>query len=276
MAKRDDDLDQYLTEIGRFPLLSQEEERELAARVAAGDEEARTQLISCNLRLVVTIAKQYARQTRVLSLGDLINEGNLGLIKAAGRFDPDRGGKFSTYSAYWIRQVIRRALIYKTRMVRVPAYMVEMLSQWHRARVDLLQSLGRPPTLEEIADSCGIPRAKLRDIQRAMRAGALTGRGGDDAEETISLEEFVAAQATAHGASDVLAAELRTQDVDAILESCLSDREQLVIKMRYGLGDIEKPMTLRDVGRAIHLTRERVRQIEADAYRKLQVFLLGR
>ena len=274
-SMRDEDLDQYLSEISQFPLLSQDEEQELARRVATGDDAARQRLISCNLRLVVSIAKYYAKRTRGLSLGDLINEGNLGLIKASERFAPNRGGKFSTYGSYWIRQAIRRALINKARTVRVPAYMVELLSRWLKAQGELVHDLGRAPTPEEVADRCGIPHAKLKDIRRALVAGAASGKGGDADQETISLEEFVVAHETGEILEDALAADLAADHIDATLDACLSDREGLIIKMRYGLGVYTEPITLANVGRAIGLTRERVRQIEQAARRKLQLFLLG-
>ncbi len=191
---RDEDLDQYMSDIGRFPLLSKQEERELARRVARGDEAARQRMISCNLRLVVSIAKHYVAGVRGVSLGDLINEGNMGLIKAVERFDPDRGGRFSTYGSYWIRQSIRRALVDKARTVRVPAYMVDIITRWKRAQMELFHSFGRVPTMEEVADHCEIPRAKLKDIRQALSAGTYTTGGADDDEQTLSLEEVVAAQ----------------------------------------------------------------------------------
>ena len=274
---RDADLDQYLEDIGRFPLLTVAEERELAARVAVGDQEARGRLISCNLRLVVAIARSYAARTRTLSFGDLISEGNVGLIRGAERFDPDRGGKFSTYVSYWIRQAIRRALVNKARTVRVPAYMAEILSRWYQARGALFHELGRRPAPEEIADRCGIPRAKLKDVARALEAGAAAGRGADsEGADTLSIEEFIAAEEKRGTFERSLSAELAADQLDDTLDACLSDREALVVKMRYGLGEHLAPRTLDETGRAVGLTPERVRQIERSARRKLLAFLLGR
>jgi RNA polymerase primary sigma factor len=277
LSLHNDDIDQYMAEIGRFPLLTEKEERSLARRIAKGDEDARERLISCNLRLVVTIAKYYSQQTAGLGLGDLINEGNLGLIKAAARFNPRRGGRFSTYGSFWIRQAIRRAVIDKSRTVRVPAYMADILTQWRRAHAELSQSLGREPSQEEIADRCKVPYSKIKDVRKAMTSGAFTGRDseeGDD-DDMVSLGEYAAAHQQ-EAAPPVLVFDLKRERVDATLEACLGERERLLLKMRYGLGEFRSPMTLDAVGLRLQLTRERVRQIEMQALEKLQVFLLGR
>jgi RNA polymerase primary sigma factor len=252
-----------------------EEERQLAYRIAKDDAEARDHMIRSNLRLVVSIAKNYTE--RGMAFLDLIEEGNLGLLKAVGRFSPDQGCKFSTYASWWIKQTIRRALINKVKPVRVPAYMVEVLTRWKRASAALAQKLGREPDAEEIGSHLQLTPAKIAIIRQALSASAPVGRGGD-ADDAFDLEDVLADMPNRDDAERGLFGGYDREVLCAALEYALNERERAIVEMRYGLSADcdsadEDSCTLEKIGERIGLTRERVRQIEGQALRKLQLHL---
>jgi RNA polymerase primary sigma factor len=260
----DDPVRMYLKEIGRVPLLTAEEEVELAKGIEQGDEVARRRLTEANLRLVVSIAKKYVG--RGMLFLDLIQEGNLGLIKAVEKFDYRKGFKFSTYATWWIRQSITRAIADQARTIRIPVHMVETINKLIRASRQLLQELGREPTPEEIASEMDLDVEKVREIMKiAQEPVSLETPIGE--EEDSHLGDFIEDQdalAPAESASAIL---LREQ-LESILDT-LSEREQKVLKLRFGLED-GRTRTLEEVGRVFGVTRERIRQIEAKALRKLR------
>jgi RNA polymerase primary sigma factor len=262
-------LDIYFREIDQTPLLTAEEERALAYRIGDGDNEARDKMVRANLRLVVNIARSYGGKG--LSLPDLIEEGNLGLLRAVEGFDPTMNTRFSTYASYWIKQAIRRALVNTAKTIRIPVHMVELLAKWHRASLQLQDKLGRVPTPEEIARSVGLPKKKLASIQKAIRVSTL-GPQPEQTEEGWSIHELVT-----DGRSKAPETELQeTDDRRHVLGllSKMDQREAAVLRMRFGLDD-EDPKTLKEIGERLGLTRERVRQIESEALQKLSVSLLG-
>jgi len=260
----DDPVRMYLKEIGRIPLLTPEEEIELAKRMEKGDEEAKRRLAEANLRLVVSIAKRYVG--RGMLFLDLIQEGNLGLIKAVEKFDYRKGYKFSTYATWWIRQAITRAIADQARTIRIPVHMVETINKLIRVSRRLVQELGREPTPEEIAKEMGISPEKVREIIKiAQEPVSLETPIGE--EEDSHLGDFIEdqdAKAPAEEASHTL---LREQ-LDEVL-STLTDREQKVLRLRFGLDD-GRARTLEEVGCTFGVTRERIRQIEAKTLRKLR------
>ena len=260
----DDPVKMYLKDIGKVPLLTSEEEAELAQRMLEGDEEAKKQLSEANLRLVVSIAKRYVG--RGMLFLDLIQEGNLGLMKAVEKFDYTKGFKFSTYATWWIRQAITRAIADQARTIRIPVHMVETINRQVRAQRTLLQELGREPTPEEIADYMGITPEKVVEIQKiAQDPVSLETPIGE--EEDSHLVDFIE-DTKASPPSDVAAqAMLREQLIQALHK--LTPREEKVIRLRYGLDD-GKSRTLEEVGKEFNVTRERIRQIEAKALRKLR------
>ncbi len=260
-------LETYLREINETPLLSPEEEHELAARVAQGDPEARDRMVRANLRLVVNIARGYTGKG--LSLQDLIEEGNLGLLRAVEGFDPAMGTRFSTYASYWIKQSIKRALINSAKTIRIPAYMVELLSKWRRASTRLSEELGRSPTLEEVARVLGLPKKKLPIIKKAIQIYNATPHT-DQSENGWSLGEMVMDDRSA-GPEERLVESDDLRRVLSLLDE-LEPREATVLKLRFGLEGNE-PMTLKQIGQMLGLTRERVRQIETEALRKLATAL---
>jgi RNA polymerase primary sigma factor len=260
----DDPVRMYLKEIGRVPLLSPEEEVQLAKRMEEGDEEAKRRLAEANLRLVVSIAKRYVG--RGMLFLDLIQEGNLGLIKAVEKFDYRKGYKFSTYATWWIRQAITRAIADQARTIRIPVHMVETINKLIRVSRQLLQELGREPSPEEIAQEMNISQEKVREIMKiAQEPVSLETPIGE--EEDSHLGDFIEdhdARAPAEEASFTL---LREQ-LDEVLKT-LTDREQKVLRLRFGLDD-GRARTLEEVGQKFGVTRERIRQIEAKTLRKLR------
>jgi len=262
-------LETYLREITVTVLLTPEEEQELAKAVDAGNMEARDLMIRSNLRLVVNIARGYTG--RGLGLLDLIEEGNLGLLRAVEGFDPSMGTRFSTYASYWIKQSIKRALINSSKTIRIPAYMVEILSKWQRASVRLLEDLGRTPTHEEVARLVGLPRKKLALIKKAILINSLIPQF-DQPEIGWSLNEIVADKRRYRPDEAMLASDNLTYVMEQI--ELMDPRDAAVLKMRYGLCGHEI-RTLKEIGARLGLTRERVRQIEIEVLNRLGEFLEG-
>lgn len=254
----------YLKEIGRIPLLTFDQEIELAKQVEDGSEQAKQKLITSNLRLVVSIAKKYVG--RGLTLLDLIQEGNQGLIRAVEKYDWRRGYKFSTYATWWIRQSITRAIADQARTIRIPVHMVENINRFLRASRKLMQELGREPTPEEVAKVLDIDEEKaLEIIKISQEPASLESPVGD--EEDSRLGDFIHDTQTPT-LFDAASRELLKEQVDQVLQS-LSDRERRVLEERFGLKD-GRPKTLEEVGKMFAVTRERIRQIEAKALRKLR------
>lgn len=260
----DDPVRMYLKEIGRVPLLTPEEEVELAKRMENGDEEAKRRLAEANLRLVVSIAKRYVG--RGMLFLDLIQEGNLGLIKAVEKFDYRKGYKFSTYATWWIRQAITRAIADQARTIRIPVHMVETINKLIRVSRQLLQELGREPSPEEIAKEMNISEDKVREIMKiAQEPVSLETPIGE--EEDSHLGDFIEDQEARAPAEEASFTLLREQ-LDEVLKT-LTDREQRVLRLRFGLDD-GRARTLEEVGQKFGVTRERIRQIEAKTLRKLR------
>lgn len=260
----EDPVRMYLKEIGKVPLLSADEEIELAKRIEAGDEEAKKKLAEANLRLVVSIAKRYVG--RGMLFLDLIQEGNLGLIKAVEKFDYRKGFKFSTYATWWVRQAITRAIADQARTIRIPVHMVETINKLIRVSRQLLQELGREPTPEEIAKEMNLPVERVREILKIS-------------QEPVSLETPIGEEEDSHLGdfiqddhvpvpADAAAYTLLKEQLNEVLAT-LTDREQKVLRLRFGLDD-GRGRTLEEVGKEFNVTRERIRQIEAKALRKLR------
>ncbi|CAH8770273.1 RNA polymerase sigma factor RpoD [Paenibacillus dendritiformis] len=262
--KLDDPVRMYLKEIGRVPLLSAEEEIELAKRVVQGDAEAKQRLAEANLRLVVSIARRYIG--RGMMLLDLIQEGNMGLMRAVDKFDYTKGYKFSTYATWWIRQAITRSIADQARTIRVPVHMVETINKLNRISKELLQELGREPTPEEIAVKMEITPEKVREIMKiGQEPVSIETPVGD--ENDSSLGDFIEDQ-EALAPADAAAYELLKLQLEDVLDT-LTEREQNVLRLRFGLDD-GRTRTLEEVGHEFGVTRERIRQIEAKALRKLR------
>ena len=260
----EDPVRMYLKEIGNVPLLSTEEEVALAQRVEAGDESAKKQLIEANLRLVVSIAKKYVG--RGMPFLDLIQEGNMGLMKAVDKFDYSKGFKFSTYATWWIRQAITRGIADTGRTIRVPVHMVETINKTLRMTRTLLQELGREPTPEDVADRLGVPVARVREVLKMSRDPvSLDTPSGE--EDDSHLGDFIEDD-SALSPADSAAFSMLREELSTALES-LTDRERQVVQLRFGLID-GRARTLEEVGKEFNVTRERIRQIEAKALRKLR------
>lgn len=260
----DDSVKMYLKDIGKVALLTAEDEVELAKRMEEGDEEAKKILSEANLRLVVSIAKRYVG--RGMQFLDLIQEGNLGLMKAVEKFDYTKGFKFSTYATWWIRQAITRAIADQARTIRIPVHMVETINKQVRATRQLLQKLGREPSPEEIAEHLGCPEEKVREIQKiAQDPVSLETPIGE--EEDSHLGDFIEDD-RALSPSDVAESNMLKEQLIQVLNT-LTPREEKVLRLRYGLDD-SHPRTLEEVGKEFNVTRERIRQIEAKALRKLR------
>ncbi len=264
-ANINDPVKMYFKDIGKQGLLTPEEEIELGKRIMAGDEEAKKKLVESNLRLVVSIAKRWVGKTS-MSFSDLIQEGNLGLIKAVDRFDYRRGFHFSTYGTWWIRQAISRAIADQARTIRLPVHMVETINKLGRVTRQLWQALGREPTDAEIADKMGITEDKVCEIKKiAQEPTSLESPAGEEGDSEVY--DFVVDENAKSPVDSVVQTILKEQLLSVI--DTLTPREQKVIRLRYGIDDAH-PRTLEEVGKEFNVTRERIRQIEAKALRKLR------
>lgn len=262
-ANLDDSVKMYLKEIGKIPLLSKEDELELAKKVSEGDELAKQKLVESNLRLVVSIARKYLKKG--MPILDLIQEGTLGLIKAAEKFDYTKGFKFSTYATWWIRQGITRAIADQARTIRVPVHMVEKINKLSNVSMTLSKKLGREPKPEEIAKEMDMPVSKVVEVinisQKPKSIESTIGK-----EDDTELEEVIADEKTL-SPEEIVTTSLLKEQIEEVLQT-LSEKEKGVLELRYGLHDGER-RTLEEVGRAFNVTRERARQIENKALRKL-------
>ena len=264
----------YLREINRVPLLTGDQEKELSTvirdetRVSKDRAAARERMIRANLRLVVNIARNYLN--RGLTFMDLIEEGNLGLLRAVEGFEPLQGYRFSTYGSWWIKQAIRRALINKVKTIRIPAYMVELIAKMKSVQAELKSRLGRQPSIEEIAKKMKLPREKIAMMRRA--AGTAAQSASQAPDTTLGLSEMLADEKTPMP-DEALFDEHEKETIHKLLDS-IDEREAKVLRMRYGLGG-EEPKTLKEIGEILGLTRERVRQIENEALKKLNQEMTG-
>jgi RNA polymerase primary sigma factor len=257
-------LETYLREIHATPLLTAAQEKELARRIGQGDNAARDCMVRANLRLVVNIARNYVGKG--LDLPDLIEEGNLGLLRAVEGFDPGMNTRFSTYAGYWIKQSIQRALIYTGKTIRIPAYMAQLLTEWRRATAELQEKLGRPPTQEEVAAHLNLPGRKLGLIEQALRIHNAAPQA--DASEDGQAIDATVIDVRARRPDAALIESDEVRQVLALLGR-LGERQATVLRLRFGL-DGEEPRTLKEIGERLGLTRERVRQIEREALSALR------
>ena len=262
-------LETYLREINETALLTADDEKMLSRRISAGDALARDRMVRANLRLVVNIARGY--NGRGLPLPDLIEEGNLGLMRAVEGFDPDMNTRFSTYASYWIKQSIKRALVNTAKTIRVPAYMVELMSKWRRASAELTEELNRTPTAEEVAVVLEIAPKKLRIVKKAIALYNATPQSDQD-ESGLSLGDIIPDERV-RGPEEELIDNDNLKHVSRLLDE-MNSREATILRMRFGLDDSE-PRTLKEIGESLGLTRERVRQIEGEALKKLNRSLIG-
>jgi RNA polymerase primary sigma factor len=262
-------LETYLREINETALLTADDEKELSNRISQGDAAARDRMVRANLRLVVNIARGYTGKG--LPLQDLIEEGNLGLLRAVEGFDPAMGTRFSTYASYWIKQSIKRALVNSAKTIRIPAYMVELLTKWRRASAKLADELNRTPTPEDIARELGIPRKKLRIVKKAITLYNASPNPEPE-DGGLTLGDIVPDERI-RGPEDELINTDNLTHVSRLLDE-MDPREATILKMRFGLDDCE-PQTLKEIGESLGLTRERVRQIESEALKRLYKSLNG-
>ncbi|MEM1158115.1 MAG: RNA polymerase sigma factor RpoD/SigA [Verrucomicrobiota bacterium] len=254
----------YMKDIGSLPLISVEEEKVLARRIQKGDEAAREKMIQSNLRLVVKIAQDYSNYG--LPLVDLISEGNIGLMKGVERFDPERGVKFSTYAAWWIKQGIKRALANQSKTIRLPVHLVDKLSRMRRISAQLTEELGREPDDEELAEELDLPVKKIAQLRRvSMRPASLNHLVGD--EDSTELGDLIADE-KADDPADLLTADALNKSIADLLP-ILDERERKILKMRFPM-DGSKPMTLEDIGKEMNVTRERIRQLQNQALKKIK------
>jgi RNA polymerase primary sigma factor len=270
----DDSVASYLREIGRVPLLTYEQEIELAKRLAAGDEDARNHLMEANLRLVVSIARKYSNRAGGLTLLDLIQEGNIGLMRAIEKYRYEFGFKFSTYATWWIRQSVTRAIADQGRLIRLPAHLNEQLGRVQRVRRDLVSQLNREPTLEELAKALEMPLVRLeRLLAASQEAVSLETPVGDEGEGT-SLGDFIEDPNSLDPVAQAGVEAMKAAVAEALEK--LTPREQQIIKLRYGLDEGGRPRTLEEVAKEFGITRERIRQIEAKVLRKLRHPRIGK
>ena len=262
-------LETYLREINETALLTADEEKSLSRRIRTGDAGARDHMVRANLRLVVNIARGYTGKG--LPLPDLIEEGNLGLLRAVEGFDPDMDTRFSTYASYWIKQSIKRSLINTAKTIRIPAYMVELLSKWRKATAKLSDELGRTPSSEEVARELDLPPKKVKIVKKAIELYNSTPQS-DTGEDGWSLGDVVPDERS-KGPEDCLLDSDNIKHVYRMLDE-MPEREATILRLRFGLDD-EEPRTLKEIGEMLGLTRERVRQIETDALKKLNRGLIG-
>ncbi|MEY4673280.1 MAG: hypothetical protein RL148_1064 [Planctomycetota bacterium] len=262
-ATRDQNLDAYLSDINEVALLTPQQEIELARRVQAGDLSAREHMIRANLRLVVSIAKKYVN--RGLAFLDLIEEGNIGLMRAVEKFDPDAGCRFSTYATWWIKQGIRRALINTVKTVRVPSYMAEIVAKFKATTMEMTLRLGRTPTSGEVAEELGIPEANWNVVRETVLANSQPVHSMSEDASSVDSESL--SDSRMQSPEEQIITSMELSRLRELIEK-LDEREAAILRMRYGIG-VEEPMTLKEIGLKFGITRERVRQMELQAMDRL-------